>query len=133
MPDLRPVVMLRYMKVPEPVRIVHLRAELTGVTPARLRDRALIGGLLIAAAGAAGLHANHAPILQVDEFRGVDGLLMLEAGHAAVHCFASQRILLLDILVPEPANLDTAVAVFTRRLSPTGVAAERAQRIGPVA
>lgn len=133
MPDLRPMVMLRDMKASDPVRVVHLRAELTGVTPARLRDRALIGGLLIAAAGAAGLHANHTPILLVDEQRGVDGLLLLEAGHATVHCFASERTLLLDILVPEPADLDKAVAVFTRRLSPTGVSADRAQRIGQVA
>jgi len=108
---------------------VHLIAELTGIAPAQLHDAALLGGLLIAAAGAAGLHAAAAPLLRSDPLRGVDALLLLEGGHATLHAEAHRRTLLLDLLVPEPAELARALDVFTRRLAPTAVSAERLIRL----
>lgn len=111
------------------VAVVHLIAELTGIPPVHLHDRALLGGLLIAAAGAAGLHAIFPPTLQSDGIRGVDGLLLLEGGHAAIHAHATERTLLLDVLVPEPAVLSRALDVFTRRLLPKTVSAEQLIRL----
>ncbi len=117
------------MSVPQGVAVVHLIAELTGIAPAQLHDAALLGGLLIAAAGAAGLHAAAPPLLRSDSTRGVDALLLLEGGHATLHSQASRRTLLLDLLVPEPVELARALEVFTRRLAPAAVAAERLIRL----
>lgn len=109
--------------------VVHLVAGLTDVAPAYLRDSGMLGGLLIAAAGAAGLHATSAPLLRLHSIRGVDGLLMLDGGHAAVHAHAARRMLLVDIIAAEPANLGKALEVFTRRLMPGGVTMERLLRL----
>jgi S-adenosylmethionine/arginine decarboxylase-like enzyme len=118
------------MKASESVAVVHLVAEFTGVDPEQLRDRRLLGGLLIAAAGAAGLHAAQPPILHVHGVRGVDGILLVDGGHATVHAHAHEGTLLLDVLAPEPADLARALDVFARRLSPVAIAAERIVRIG---
>ena len=61
--------------------------------------------------------------------RGVDGLLMVDGGHAAVHAHAERRMLLVDIIAPEPADLVKALEVFTRRLAPGGVTMERLLRL----
>ncbi len=118
------------MGASESVIVVHLVAELTGVDPDQLRDRKLLGGLLIAAAGAAGLHAAQPPILHVHGVRGVDAILLVDGGHATVHAHAQDGTLLLDVLAPEPADLARALDVFARRLSPIAIAAERIVRIG---
>ena len=104
--------------------VVHLVAELTGVAESCLRDSALLGGLLIAAAGAAGLHAFASPLLRTSATRGVDGLMLLDGGHAAVHAQATRGRLLIDLLAPNPAELSRALDVFTRRLAPVAVSAE---------
>ncbi len=108
-------------------------AELTGIPSAQLHDRALLGGLLIAAAGAAGIHAAHPPLIRSHDARGVDALLLLDGGHAAVHAHAPQSTLLLDFLAPEPIELARALDVFTRRLMPRAVSAERIVRVGRTA
>ncbi|MBP6773661.1 MAG: S-adenosylmethionine decarboxylase [Gemmatimonadaceae bacterium] len=108
--------------------VVHLIAELTGIAPAQLHDRALLGGLLIAAAGAAGLHAAHPPTLHTHGVRGVDAFLLLDGGHASVHAQAPQHSLLLDLLAHEPVDLARALDVFRRRLAPAAVSAERIVR-----
>jgi S-adenosylmethionine/arginine decarboxylase-like enzyme len=118
------------MGAPDTVAVVHLIAELTGLLPDQLHDRTLMGGLLIAAAGAAGLHTAHPPMLHVHGVRGVDCLLLLEGGHAAVHAHAPHGTLLIDLMAPEPADLARALEVFTRRLAPEAVSAERIIRLG---
>ena len=111
---------------------MHLVAELSGIARSCLHDSALLGGLLIAAAGAAGLHAMSTPVLRTTDSRGVDGLLMLDGGHAAVHAHSDRGTLLVDLLTPAPAELARALDVFTRRLSPTNVSAERIIRVAAV-
>src|SRR6478672_11368455 len=111
--------------------VVHLVAGLTDVAPTYLHDSGMLGGLLIAAAGAAGLHATAAPVLRAHTVRGVDGMLMVDGGHAAVHAHAGRRMLLIDIIAPEPADLVKALEVFTRRLVPGGVTLERLLRLSP--
>lgn len=109
--------------------VVHLVAGLTDVAPEFLHDTRMLGGLLIAAAGAAGLHAVSSPLLRAHGLRGVDGVLLVDGGHAAVHARAERRLLLLDIIAPEPADLVKALEVFTRRLAPGGVTMERILRV----
>lgn len=130
LPEVRRVVILRDMKASEPIVVVHVFAELAGIASSRLHDRTLLGGLLIAAAGAAGLHAAHAPVLHHDTMRGVDALLLLDGGHAAMHSYADHETLFVDIVAPQSADLDKALAVFTRRLLPTATNIERAVRSG---
>lgn len=130
LPETERVVILRDMKASEPIVVVHVFAELAGIDSTRLHDRALLGGLLIAAAGAAGLHAAHAPVLHHDAMRGVDALLLLDGGHAAMHSYAEDETLFIDIVAPQSADLDKALAVFTRRLLPTFTNTERAVRSG---
>lgn len=132
LPDRAKRVIVRAMGASARVAVVHLIAELTGVARAQLHDRALLGGLLIAAAGAAGLHAALPPALHAHDVRGVDAVLLLEGGHAALHAYAPQGLLLLDLIAPETADLTRALEVFTRRLAPRGVSSERVVRVGPV-
>ena len=119
------------MRLPSPAHgsepagtVVHLVAEFTGVAESCLRDSALLGGLLIAAAGAAGLHALASPMLRNSTLQGVDGLMLLDGGHATVHAQAASGRLLLDLFAPMPADLARALDVFTRRLAPTAVSSE---------
>jgi S-adenosylmethionine/arginine decarboxylase-like enzyme len=108
--------------------VVHLVAELAGIPAVHLHDSALLGGLLIAAAGAAGAHAVAPPVLRATAVRGVDAFLLLDGGHAALHAQAMNGTLLVDLLAPEPAELRRALEVFTRRLAPAAVAAEQLVR-----
>jgi len=109
--------------------VVHLIAELSGITPALLHDAPLLGGLLIAAAGAAGLRASSPPLLRCHALRGVDALLLFDGGHVTLHAEAHRRTLLLDVLAPEPVELSRALDVFTRRLAPLAINAERLIRL----
>lgn len=124
------MVILRDMKASEPIVVVHLFAELAGIAAPRLHDRALLGGLLIAAAGAAGLHAAHVPVLHHDALRGVDALLMLDGGHVAMHSYAHDGTLFIDMVAPQAADLDKALTVFTKRLTPAATHTTRIVRSG---
>lgn len=128
--NLARVVILRDMKAADPIVMVHVLAEFAGIAPTRLHDRTLLGGLLIAAISAAGLHTAQPPTLHMDAERGVDGVLMLEGGHAAFHSRAEQHTLFVDIIAPEPADLDRALSVFARRLQPASTHVERVVRSG---
>ncbi len=95
---------------------VHVLADFLGVPAAKLRDPALVGGLLVAAAGAAGLPAHGAPVMRTLPHDGVAGLFLLEGCHVAVHTFPERELLLLDVLVLATHDAQKAVDVFTRRL-----------------
>jgi S-adenosylmethionine/arginine decarboxylase-like enzyme len=99
-----------------PASYVHVLADFLGVPAAKLRDPALVGGLLVAAAGAAGLPALGAPVMRTLPHDGVAGLFLLEGCHVAVHTFPERELLLLDILVLATSDPQKAVDVFTRRL-----------------
>lgn len=114
---------------PDTGAVVHLVAELSGLAPAVLHDQALLGGLLIAAVRAAGLHVTAGPLLRTDDTRGVDALLLLQGGHAALHAYSATHTLIVDLLAAEPAELGRALDVITRRLAPEGVNAERLIRV----
>jgi len=97
---------------------VHRTADFTGVAAALLRDQAVVSGLLVAAAGAAGLSAEGSPAVRERGAHGVSAVLLLSADgcHMAAHAFPKQGLLLLDILVPSERATDKAIDVFTRKL-----------------
>ena len=99
----------------------HLHADFVGVPPAQLGDVDLLSGLLIAAAGAAGLTAVGAPAVRRLPDGGVAGVLLLECCHIAVHAVPARQLLLLDVLVLATQDARKALDVFARRLGPRDV------------
>ena len=99
----------------------HLHADLLGVPAAQLSDADLMSGLLIAAAGAAGLTAVGAPAVRRLPDGGVAGVLLLECCHIAVHAVPARQLLLLDVLVLATQDARKALDVFARRLAPRDV------------
>lgn len=102
----------------------HLLVDFAGVSAARLADQTLVGGLLVAAAGAAGLAAG-APLVRTWPSGGVTAVLVSDGCHILVHTLPADGLLLLDVFVrgARPAA-DRAADVFARRLgSPARMAA----------
>lgn len=105
-----------------PAPFTHLLVDFAGVPAAKLTDRALVGGLVIAAASAAGLGAgggrDGAPLVRTLPHGGVTVGLLLDGCHILVHTIPTDGLLLLDVLVrgARPAA-DRAADVFARRLA----------------
>jgi len=91
--------------------------DFRGVAPALLRDLALVHSMLIAAAGAAGFSAVAAPAVGHRPDDGVSALVLLDAGHVAVHTFPERGVLLLDVLLAGGRDGRKALDVFARRLA----------------
>lgn len=112
------------------MRFTHLTADLHGVPAPVLRDPALLGGLCIAAAGAAGLSAAAAPVLRPRGAGGGSAFLLLETDgcHLSAHAIPEQGLVLVDVLVPETRSADTALEVFVRRLGASTVTRQEHRR-----
>jgi S-adenosylmethionine/arginine decarboxylase-like enzyme len=91
-------------------------ADFRGVSSPILRDAAALGGLLLSAAGAAGLSTAEPPHVRQLPRDGLVALLLLDLGHVTVHTIPSRETLLLDLLVPMGRDPQKAVDVFTRKL-----------------
>jgi S-adenosylmethionine/arginine decarboxylase-like enzyme len=104
-------------------KYTHHTADFRGVAPALLRDASLLGGLVVAAAGAAGLSAAASPVVRTRGADGVTAVLVLEAEgcHVTAHSAPEHGLLLLDVLVPAIRDGAKAVDVFVRRLNATHV------------
>ncbi len=107
---------------------MHGTADLFGVSPALLRDDSLLGGLLIAAAGAAGLSTIGAPLVRRLPNEDVAAWLALDGCHIALHAFPARELLLLDVLAPAALDVRKAVDVFIRRLGAREVRADQRAR-----
>lgn len=95
----------------------HLTAEFSGVPPEQLRDAALLGGLLIAAASAAGFSLSGVPTVRDNLNGGVSAMVLLDHGHLAVHSHPGRQTLLFDAVAPASHDFRKAVDVLSRRLS----------------
>lgn len=111
-----------------PAAFTHEFADLTGVPAAPLRDSALLAGLLIAGAGAAGFTTMGAPVVRQLPDDGVAAVLMLDGCHIAVHSFPARGLLLLDVLALGTHDSHKVVEVFARRLAPRDVRGESRAR-----
>lgn len=105
-----------------------LAAELTGIPAEKLRNSEMIGGLLIASAGAAGFNSLGVPATRTRPDGACDAALLLDQAHLVVHALPEQGILVLDLFAPASHDLGKALDVFTRRLNPTKVNVEPRQR-----
>lgn len=108
--------------------LVHRTADFRGVTSPILRDGAALSGLLLSAAGAAGLSTAEPPTVRALPRDGLAVLLLLDLGHATVHTIPARETLLLDLLVPAGRDPQKAVDVFTRKLGAKEVRSGRADR-----
>ena len=103
----------------------HLSADFIGASPAQLRDSALISGLLIAGAGAAGFAAIGAPLVrQIPGSEAVTVVVLLDDCHMTAHTFPAKELLLLDILTLSAHDPQKALDVFTRRVAAREVRSE---------
>lgn len=106
----------------------HEFADFTGVPAAPLRDGALLAGLLIAGAGAAGFTPMGSPIVRQLPLDGVAAVLMLDGCHITVHSFPARGLLLLDVLALATHDSHKVVDVFARRLAPRDIRGESRAR-----
>lgn len=102
----------------------HLIADFIGVPTAQLGDSALVSGLLIAAAGAAGFTSIGGPLVKHLPHGGLTGLLLLEGCHMAVHTFPARSLMLLDVLTVATHDSQKAFDVFARRVTASEIRSE---------
>jgi S-adenosylmethionine/arginine decarboxylase-like enzyme len=95
----------------------HLSADFIGVSAEQLRDSALLGGLLIAAASAAGFCLHGKPVVIEHPTGGVSAMIMLDRGHLAIHSLPAQQTVLFDAVAPASHDFRKALEVLSRRLS----------------
>jgi S-adenosylmethionine/arginine decarboxylase-like enzyme len=109
-----------------PPPLVHRTADFRGVVSPILRDGEALAGLLLSAAGAAGLSTAEPPLVRALPRDGFAILLFLDLGHVTVHTIPERELLLLDLLLPAGRDPQKAVNVFTRKL---GAAESRSGRL----
>jgi S-adenosylmethionine decarboxylase len=84
--------------------LAHASADLAGVGSGALRDAALLSGLLIAAAGAAGLNAAGVPIVRTAPAGGISAVLLLDPCHVSIHSLPERGLALVDVLARDAAG-----------------------------
>jgi S-adenosylmethionine/arginine decarboxylase-like enzyme len=111
-----------------PPPLVHRTADFRGVALPILRDGSALSGLLLSAAGAAGLSTAEPPLVRELPRDGLAVMLLLDLGHVTVHTIPSRETLLLDLLVPAGRDPQKAVDVFTRKLRVSEARSGRSDR-----
>jgi S-adenosylmethionine/arginine decarboxylase-like enzyme len=95
----------------------HVVADFVGVPANQLADRALISGLVVAAASAAGMNAASLPTLRDRKAGGLIAALLHDDCHITVHAVPERELLLVDVLAPRTMDVSRAIDVFARRLT----------------
>ena len=93
----------------------HRTADFRGVQAPALRDGAALAGLALSAVGAAGLVTHEAPVVRSLPRDGLALVLLLDAGHLAIHTFPDRELVVVDLLVPATRDPQPAVDVFARK------------------
>lgn len=99
----------------------HIAADFLGVPANQLADRALISGLVVAAASAAGMNAGGIPTMRERSAGGLTAALLHDDCHITVHAVPERELLLVDVLAPRSIDASRAVDVFARRLTARNV------------
>ncbi len=95
--------------------LIHRIAHFRGVASPIVRDGGALAGLVLSAAGAAGLTSIEAPIVRALPRDGLAVVLLLDLGHIAVHTIPDREIAVVDLLVAAGRDPRTAVDVFARK------------------
>jgi S-adenosylmethionine/arginine decarboxylase-like enzyme len=107
---------------------VHLVADFFGVPALQLADNALLSGLLVAAAGAAGVNPAGMPTLRERRSGGLSAALLHDDCHITLHAFPERELLLVDVLTPRGVDGTRALDVFARRLTAREVRRDARER-----
>jgi S-adenosylmethionine/arginine decarboxylase-like enzyme len=110
--------------------IVHLTADFIGTTPLLLTDQALISGVLVSAAGAAGMKASGTPMVIAHPDGGLSVILPLDGCHMSVHTMPARELAILDVIAAAPHDPQRAFEVIARRLTARSVRVDQRVR-GP--
>lgn len=108
--------------------MTHDAADFHGVPSSLLRDQAALSGLLIAAAGAAGLNVMESPIMRQLPRGGMAIVLILDLGHVSLHTLPDDGVLVFDVLVGSAKDARKAIDVVTRRLGARAARATHSDR-----
>jgi S-adenosylmethionine/arginine decarboxylase-like enzyme len=95
----------------------HLAADFVGVPIEQLADADLLGGLIVAAAGAAGLAGTSPPTIREFGNGVISAALIFDGAHIVIHAIAHRRMLLFDVVAPTSHDFRKALDVFARRLT----------------
>lgn len=106
----------------------HLTAEFLGVPAEQLRDSALLGGLLIAAASAGGFSPLGVPTVRTRDGGGVSAMLLLEGAHLVIHSLPDRQALLFDLVGPSSHDFRKVIDVFARRLGARDIKSDTRNR-----
>lgn len=106
----------------------HLTADLAGITTEELTDTSVLAGLLVAAAGAAGLTAMGSPLVRQLPSGLISGVLMLDGCHMSIHAVPERGLLMLDVLARATYDPRKALDVFARRLPAREIKSEQRAR-----
>lgn len=108
--------------------VVHLMADFVGVPALQLADQSLISGIMVSAAGAAGMSASGSPVVLKHPDGGLSVILPLDSCHMSIHTNPERQTALLDVLARPPHDPQRALDVLMRRLTATTVHTERRER-----
>src|SRR5207237_10288072 len=85
-----------------------------GVPSNQLADRALISGLVVAAASAAGMNAPGLPTMRERKAGGITAALLHDDCHITVHAIPERELLLVDVLAPRAIDASRAIDLVAR-------------------
>jgi S-adenosylmethionine/arginine decarboxylase-like enzyme len=105
----------------------HVFADLGGIPGDRLHDAQALGGLLLAAANAAGLSPAGAPTVQTGP-RGVTAVLACHGGHVALHALPADGLCYADIASAGAGDPGRGLDVIVKRLGARDVRTDARRR-----
>jgi len=111
-----------------PPAVVHLSADFFGVSPTLLGDQSVLCGVLVSAAGAAGMQASGTPIVLKHHDGAVSAILPVDGCHMSLHTMPDQELAILDVLARPGHDVQRALDVVARRIAARSVRAERRER-----
>jgi S-adenosylmethionine/arginine decarboxylase-like enzyme len=107
---------------------VHLVADFIGVPSNQLSDNALLSGLIVAAASAAGVNAIGMPTVRERQGGGITAALLHDDCHITMHAIPERQLLLVDVLAPRGIDGTRALDVLARRLTAREVKRDTRER-----
>jgi S-adenosylmethionine/arginine decarboxylase-like enzyme len=108
--------------------VVHLTADLIGVAAVHLGDQSLVSGVMVSAAGAAGMTTSGTPLVLKHPDGGLSVILPLDGCHMSIHTSPSRELALYDVLALPHHDPQRALEVVRRRLPARTVHTERRER-----
>jgi S-adenosylmethionine/arginine decarboxylase-like enzyme len=108
--------------------VVHVTADFLGASVLQLTDQPLISGILVSAAGAAGMKASGTPSVITHPGGGLTVILPVDGCHMSIHTLPDRELAIVDVIATSQHDPQRALDVMTRRLTARTVRVERRVR-----